>query len=247
MLPNGFRLPTECAGMSLDFYQIYFEDEQRKECYDFAKPYRNDTYTDFFENSVIQMLVPASQAKYISVCSWRLKRKRQDGWVPVLSGFPGRPDDLTEEKILSHDFDVAVLTPRSKSHQMLANAAMWHGGPQHNYAWDNAIKELKTFIKVPDEVKTPIYENHFIATKELYHEYVTNFLNPVIEYMSGRDCFFTDSGYAVKKERDRQGGKEAVQRYRDKTGRSDWPIAPFILERLFSIFINDKKLKIINL
>jgi hypothetical protein len=232
------------AAMSLQFYQIYFKDEQLTECYDFTARHRNEKITDFFENSIIADLVPKSTAEYISVCSWRLKKKRQDGWTPVIL----KGDlELTEEKILSHDFDVAVLTPRSKSHKMLGMSALWHGGHQHNYAWDNAITELKKFIKIPEEVTTAIYENHFIARKELYHEYVANFLNPVMQFMSGRDCFFVDAGYAPKKERDKSEGIQAVERYRKETRRNDWPIAPFILERLFSIFINDKQLKIINL
>lgn len=228
--------------MRLKFYQIYFEDEQRKECYDFATPYRNETLTDFFENDVIKNLVPETSTEYISVCSWRLRKKRQDGWTPVILKFNNLVDDLSEEKIFKQYFDVAVLTPRSGSHKMLTMAEIWHG-----QAWREGIAELKKFIKVPDEVKTAIYENHFIAKKELYHEYVHTVLNPVMDFMRGNPVFFSDSGYAQKKERDRPTGPEAVKRYREKTGRNDWPIAPFILERLFSIFINDKNLKIINL
>lgn len=243
MLSESFRLATGYK-MSLQFHQIYYKDEQLKELYDFATPYRNEVVTDFFENSVIAREVPKCDAQYISFCSWRLRKKRLDGWCPVI--LKGAVN-LTEEKILSQDFDVAVLTPRSKSHKMLGMSALWHGGYQHNYAWDNAIVELKKFITIPEEVKTPIYENHFIARKELYHEYVSSLLNPVMQYMSDRSCFFVDAGYAPKKERDKSEGVQAVERYRKETGRNDWPIAPFILERLFSIFINDKQLKIINL
>lgn len=243
MLSESFRLATG-RKMSLQFYQIYYQDEQLKECYDFTTRHRNEKITDFFENRIIADLVPESTADYISVCSWRLRKKRQDGWCPVIL----KGDlELSEEKILSHDFDVAVLTPRSKSHKMLGMSTLWHGGHTHNYAWDNSIAELKKFINIPEEVKTPIYENHFIARKEIYHEYVSSFLNPVMQYMSDRSCFFVDAGYAPKKERDKSEGIQAVERYRKETGRNDWPIAPFILERLFSIFINDKQLKIINI
>lgn len=230
----------------LDFYQIVYESEHIQECYPFAKVYCNPTLTDFFENSVIAHLVPKCQAEHIAVCSWRLKRKRLDGWTPLLCGFAGQADDLTEEKIMRLDADIMVLTPRTPRHQMLANAAKWHGGPQHNYAWDNAIAELKKFIRVPEEVKTAIYENHFVARKQIYHEYVTDCLLPCMDFMRGLPVFYEDSGYAEKKGRDPQGGQKAVERYRKETGRNDWPIAPFILERLFSIWINDKQFKIVN-
>lgn len=231
--------------MTLDFFQIYFEDWQVSHCYDFAIPYRNEVLTDFFENDVIAKLVPKSQADYISVCSWRLKRKRYDGITPVVL----KNDlELSKEKILLHDFDIANLRPFSRSHQMLANARYWHGGVQHNFAWDDAETEMKKFIRIPDEVKTPIYENHFIARKEIYHSYVNDCLIPAMEFIGEKEVFKKDSGYAVKKERDRDGnGPEAVRKYRERTGRNDWPIAPFILERLFSIWINDKNFKIINI
>lgn len=225
---------------SLKFYQIYFEDEQLKQCYDFATPYKNGTLTDFFENSVICDLVPNCDADYISVCSWRLRKKRMDGWTPVVLKFGAGGDDLTEEKILSNDFDVANLTPRSMTHKMLTMAPIWHG----EY-WEKPFAEFKKFLpfKVPNEVKTPVYENHFIARKEIYHEYVRDVLHPCMEFMRGVDCFFNDSGYSQKKERGEPG---ATERYRKQTGRNDWPIAPFILERLFSIWIDDKNFKIVN-
>lgn len=225
--------------MKLQFHQIYFNDNQLKELYSFATPYKNENLTDFFENEVIAREVPKCDAEYISFCSWRLRKKRQDGWVPKLSGFIGRPDDLSEEKILKQDFDVAVLTPKSSSHCMLHMSEIYHG-----QAWRDATSELKKIICVPEEVKTPIYENHFIARGSIYRDYVNNMLGPVLNYMRTNSVFFQDAGYADKKGRT---DREAVARYRAKTGRNDWPIAPFVLERLFSIWINDKKLNIINL
>jgi hypothetical protein len=227
--------------MRLQFYQTYYEDWHLPHLYSFATPYKNEILTDFFENTVIETLVPKCEAEFISVCSWRLKRKRQDGWVPMLCKFPGY-DDLSEEKILREDFDIAVLTPKSSSHRMLFMAEQWH-----KESWTEAFKIFKQFLpfRVPEEVKTPIYENHFIARKQLYHEYVSTILSPALHFMRGHDCFFSDSGYAQKKERD-ASDPGAVERYRNKTGRQDWPIAPFILERLFSMWIDDKKLKIVN-
>lgn len=228
--------------MNLKFYQIYFKDEQLKELYDFATPHRNETCTDFFENDVIKNLVPETEAKYICVASWRLKEKRLSGLCPIILKFHLK-DDLSEEKILKQDADIMNLRPFSPSHKMLHNAAAWHGGQKHNYSWDNAIAELKKFMHIPTEVNTPIYENHFIARKEIYHDYVTNCLHPVMQFMSGNSAFFSDSGYAEKKGRREPS---AVEQYRKETGRQDWPIAPFVLERLFSIWINDKNFKIVN-
>lgn len=208
------------------FYQIYFKEDQKAELYDFSIPYFNSNLTDYFENSVIADLVPKAQSKRICVASWRLKQKRGNGI---------RLNKKLTREALIDDYDVAILTPRSPSHKPLAMASIWHGK-----AWDNALKELKKFIKVPQEVKHSIYENHFVARSEIYKDYVNNCLLPCMEFMSSRPVFFAPSGYAKKK------SLEEVEEYKKKTGKNDWAIAPFVLERLFSIWINSMNLKIVN-
>lgn len=225
--------------MTLDFIQIYYDDIQKDRLYPFATPYKNNTLTDYFESSVIADLVPNLQADLISICSWRLAQKRGDTIVNLKGD-----TSLTEEKILSHDFDIAVLTPRSPRHQALSMASMWHG-----QAWDDAFDVFKNEflptvgITINGELKKAIYENHFIARKSIYQLYVESCLAPAIRLCQERtEIFGADSGY-VRKKRD----QKEVQAYQEKSGRKDWPIAPFILERLFSIWINDKNFKVINL
>lgn len=208
------------------FYQIYFKEEQKEELYDFAIPYFNNNLTDFFENSVIADLVPKTHAERICVASWRLKQKRGNG-IRINK-------NLTIEA-LNDDYDIAILTPRSPSHKPLYMASIWHGR-----AWLEAIKELRKFIKIPSEVRHSIYENHFVARSEIYKDYVSTCLLPAMEFMSTRPVFFGPSGYAKKKSIDE------VEEYRKKTGKIDWPIAPFVLERLFSIWINDQNFKVVN-
>ena len=231
--------------MTLDFYQILYKEEQRKELYPFAKPYFSVGLTPYFENAIIAGLVPFSQADYISVCSWRLRKKRNDGYAPVLLGFePGTNETkhLTEEKILAaHPFDVAILTPHSAAHKPLGAAPNWHGR-----AWVDALEALKLFLArfgpFPDELRCSIYENHFIARKEIYHEYVSTCLLPAVDFIGDNPVYFVDSLYLPKK-RD----AEEIKRVQSLLGRTDWPIMPFLLERLFAFFINNKNLKVINL
>jgi hypothetical protein len=218
---------------TLDFIQIIYDDEQISELYPFAAYYKNESLTPYFENSVIKDLVPALESDLISICSWRLKKKRNDMWRLT-------DKTLTKEKILQSDFDIAILTPRSASHQALLMASNWHGE-----SWDKAIADLRNFIKVPKEVTHAIYENHFIATKEIYHEYINNCLRPAIDFMSDRSVFFSNANYINRK---RGTEREKIyQILKEKLGRNDYPIAPFILERLFSIWIEGKGFKIINL
>lgn len=218
----------------LDFYQIYYKDEQLTQLYDFATPYKNETLTNYFENSVIADLVPKSKAELIAVCSWRLKQKRGQGSSELIL----KNRELTYESIVSKEFDIAILTPRSQGHHIMNMASNWHGK-----SWDDAIQELRKFIKVPEEIiGNAIYENHFIAKREIYQEYVQSCLRPCMAFMEGNRIFFEGSGYRSKK-RD----KEEVKMVTEKLGMQDWPIAPFVLERLFRIWIEGKRLNIVNL
>jgi hypothetical protein len=219
---------------SLDFIQIYYEDSQLEKLYPFSKPFKNTTLTPYFENAIIKEIAPTLTADLIGICSWRLSDKRNDYFRLV--------DKSLSLVGLSADtaFDIAVLTPRSGSHKMLYMASAWHGEP-----WNDAILELREFIKIPKEVSCAIYENHFIATKEIYHEYVNNCLAPCIDFMSSRPVFFADSGYINRK---KGADRESVRKILSESlQRTDYPIAPFILERLFSIWIENKNFNIISL
>jgi len=223
---------------TLDFIQIIYKEEQREKCYPWTQKYFNYELTDYFENSVIAKIVPTLNADYISVCSWRLAQKRGDTIINLNGDL-----SLTEEKILSHDFDIAVLTPRGPRHLPLAMASEWHGK-----AWDEAFTVFKAEflptvgIACPDELSKAIYENHFIAKREIYQDYVVQCLRPAIQHMRGNTIYYANSGY-INKKRD----QEEIKSYQEKSGRQDWPISVFVLERLFSIYIEGKPYKIISL
>ena len=217
--------------MTLDFFQIYYSDEQLTELYPFAHPVKTEGYNPYFENAVIADVVPKSEADLISVCSWRLRRKRNDTKMQLRGAI-----QLTEERILGEDYDVAVLTPRSHK-DIRQKMILWHGKD----AMVTALNEFDKFFRIPDEVRNTIYENHFIATKKIYHAYVTDCLLPAIDFIAGRECFFADAGYTKRKK------ASDLQRFRDLSGRQDWPIVPFVLERLFCSWINDMDLKVIRL
>lgn len=224
---------------TLDFFQILYHESQREQLYPFAKPYFSCGLTPYFENAVIAGLVPTSTADLISVCSWRLAQKRGNH-VYQLGGLG--TDSLTEEKIFSNEFDVAILTPHAPNHQPLAIAQNWHGK-----AWVDAFNAFRPFLKqnlgrVPAELNYAIYENHFIAKGDIYRSYVTSCLIPAIEFIGDNPVFYADSLYLPKKK-----DQNEIQRVQKLLGRTDWPILPFILERLFSFYINDKGLKVINL
>lgn len=214
--------------MTLNFTQIYYKDDQLNKLYPFATPYKNETLTDYFENDVIARLVPTFTEDLISVCSWRLEEKRQTR-LRLLD------KSLSPDKITSAEFDIAILTPYSNNHEPLRMGLNWHGKP-----WGEAIKELRKFIKFKEEITHAIYENHFIAKREIYQDYVNNCLIPCMDFMKDKPVFHQDGGYVRRKT------VEETALVVSKLGHP-WTIAPFILERLFSIWIDRKGFKVINL
>jgi len=225
--------------MTIDFIQILYDESQRAELYPFARPYYSCGLTPYFENAIISGIVPCLQADYISVCSWRLRKKRA-GAAHYLGGF--NKDEFTIEKIqAAMPFDVAILTPHSAAHKPLAMAPNWHGK-----AWVDAFNAFKPFLaqfgKVPDELNYAIYENHFIARREIYHEYVSTYLLPAIRFIGDNPVFYVDSLYLPKKK-----DQAEIQRVQKLLKANDWPILPFLLERLFSFYINDKGFNVIKL
>lgn len=223
----------------IDFWQITYRDEQRQELYGFAKEYRNLHCTEFFENSCICDIVPTSSAEFISVSSWRLKQKRQEGWTPVIL----KNTELTLERIEENDFDIAILTPFDPQHQTMACSSQWHG-----VAWDDAVNALRECFEIPTElIGNAIYGNHFIARREIYQQYVSECLVPAISFMRDKEVFRAPSGYLEKKTRGGKVKSEDLERLLAGFGLSDYPIGVFVLERLFRIFIEKKSYRIINL
>jgi hypothetical protein len=218
----------------IDFFQIYYKEEQRSNLYQFATPYFNDTLTPFFENSVISDLVLRSQADKIAVCSWILREK-------IANRIPPRPE-LTEERI-HDDFDVMSFTKNTPSHDMLGALEVWHPG---------AVDILKRIwselgYEMPKKVKYPIYQNAFCASSEVYTDYVINFLIPAMYLMEFdkeiRELCYQNANYTVSI----LGKKVDFDRIEKFLGIRYYPMHPFLLERCFSLWIQNRNLKVVYL
>lgn len=218
----------------LSFYQIYFKEEQKEKMFPFAIPYENINLTIFFENSVISDLVPRETADKIAICSWKLKDKLR--WNV---GKPRKADEITQD-VLESDYEVMPFTQNSKYHEMLAAASLWHPG----------FRETMTKIvegigkKMPSEVKIPIYQNAFSAKREIYQDYVNDYLNPAMELVKNDPEIYklatVDSHY-TKLMREDCASAEYLQ---EKIGFPYYPLIPFILERLFSVYVHNKNIKV---
>lgn len=215
--------------MAAELIQIYYREEQLKELYPFATPYFNEKLTVFFENSVIVEQVMKTKATKIGVTSWKLRQKQRGFYI-------GRARPITQE-VIDGDYDILSFTKNTKYHVMLAAAAQ-----SHAYFQPTFDKILSAIGKTrPHEVKDPIYQNAFVATKEIYQDYVKNWLSPAMEVMENdkeiRELCFKDSNY------DKLSGESAAN-LEKQIGLRYFPMHPFLLERLFSVYHNVQGLKV---
>lgn len=223
--------------MAARLIQIYYDKSvdqdgltQRDYIYPFAYPYYNESLTLFFENDLIRKLVPLAEKEKLAICSWKLREKMR--W------YIGKPRELTQN-VLDSDYEVLSFTKNSQRHQMLASAY------QHHKGFKEAIAKLCDHLglSIKYEIKNPIYQNHFSAKIEIYRDYVLNFLSPAMDYiMSDPEMYkmaTIDSNYSALS---KNGIKpEYLQ---DKIGFPYYPLSTFLLERLFSIYCQNKKINV---
>jgi hypothetical protein len=214
--------------------QIYYAEEQKAHCFPFADLHFNERLTIFFENEPISRLVMASEDEKLAVCSWKLRQK--------LRWYIGKPRELTQE-VLNSDYEVLSMTKNSHHHQMLASADRHHKG--FKVAFQKICDHIG--LKVPGEVKIPIYQNHFSAKIEIYRDYVSNFLKPAMDFMTNDEemnrLAMADSNYS-QLSRNSASTSEYLQQ---QIGVPYYPLSPFLLERLFSVYVQNKKIKVTHL
>lgn len=212
-----------------ELYQIYYEESQLKDLYPCAIPYNNEgKLTVFFENAVIAERVMKTTADKIGITSWKLRMKQKM--------YVGRPKEITQE-VLEGDYDILSFTKNTKYHTMLAAATQ-----SHKFFQPTFDKILAAIGKSrPHEVKNPIYQNHFVARTDIYQDYVKNWLTPACEAIEGvpeiRELAYKDSNYS-------ELSGQSAEILKNQIGMSYYPMVPFLLERLFSVYHNVNRIKV---
>lgn len=207
-------------------------EEKAKKCYHFAELYNTDGRTTIFmENKVIEEQVMNTKAGKIAVCSWALSQK--------MKYYIGQPRPITQE-LLESDYEVLSFTKNTKSHHMLSAACVWH--PNFLILFDKILKAIG--VLRPGEVKMPIYQNHFSARTDIYRDYVKSYLTPAMDAMSNDPDLHAeiikDAGYSNLMHAD-------YSFLKNKIGIPYMPYAPFLLERLFSVFVHNRKISVTHL
>lgn len=217
--------------MAAELIQIVYKEEQKASCFPFARIYFNETLTLYFENEVIKNLVPTTEMKNISVCSWKLREK--------LRYFIGKPREITPE-LLDSNYEVLSFTKNTKYHNFFQFADAHH----RNFRATFSQMLESAGLRMPYKVKSPIYQNHFSARTDIYKDYVKNYLLPCMNVIENdpevNKLAMVDSNYSQLART-----SAATSEYlKEKIGVPFYPLVPFLLERLFSVYCTNNKINV---
>lgn len=208
--------------------QIVYHESQKEKCYPFAHVHFTDTLTVFFENYWIEKFVNEATTEKIAVCSWKLRSK--------MRYYIGQPRPLTQE-LLESDYDVLAFTKNTKHHRMLEAANAWHPGFLN--CLDKILKKLG--ISRPGEIKIPIYQNAHSTKTHIYKDYVLKYLSPAMDVMQNDPEI---SKLCMQDSRYSDLTHQSADHLESKLGLRFYPMHPFILERLFSIYVHNNKIPV---
>ena len=213
--------------MNVQVYQILYDASHQQHLSTSTTWYDNSDATNqpCLENHVIADLIRSGdhlQADYFGVLSWAFERKRAvriDKLLPLVDG----------------SVDVYAFDNMHKQPNVWTKAETWHKGiigAAREAFFEMGRADVATQF---DKVITPnIYSNAFIARREVYEDYVTNWLIPFMTVLERIESAQTEcKSYTALKQK--QGvTTEHLQRV---TGYPYYTLMPFICERLFSTYL----------
>lgn len=212
----------------MKIHQIYYLDEQKLHLLQGAIPYFNEKLTVYFENEPIRKLGLKQNEDYFGVFSWKFKDKRKLTLHEIKS---------LMEKFPNYDLYTFFKDVSNKNIFKLGN--VWH--PLLMECLEYIVKRMQLDDKLLREgTRCNILQNHFIMKGNLYKRYVKELLEPVMEMMDEphfKNILYKDSGY-LKLVKNR---KDKILPQLNKIGLDYYPMHPFVLEMLPSLFMNINK------
>jgi hypothetical protein len=198
-------------------------------------PYLNQGLTPHFENSVIVDLYRDEQLfgddLWGGVLSWAFRRKN-----PV-----ARRADMALAVAQLKEYPVVSFYPhfarRGPVHNMF-------GVRIHGPGFADLCREVFKAVGLPFPGKhiapsRVVYNNAFLADFEIYSHYIEDALIPAMAYLDAHpERFMIDSGYHKKTRADIRA---RLEKY---LGVPFYPMHPFILERLFSTWLQANKVPV---
>lgn len=213
----------------LKILQIYFDEQSLKNCFNssYVDKYYNEKLTPFFENSVILNEVPKMNAEYIGVFSHSFKQK-------IVRAGTFSPEYLSTKL----QGDIISFFNHKNTNNVFALAESYHKGITQIFeAICEKINYDPRYLKM--RTRVIVYQNHFIARKEVYNHYIDEVLRPAMEAMEDKrlqQILWSDSKYYKK--------KKLANYLNEKIGVPYYPYHTFVCERLMSLFLQKHNYKV---
>lgn len=230
-------------------FQVYYNEGQDLYKSNIVEPVYNpvpETYNFkdgyfLFENKVIlDKITPSLDADYVGVWSHKHYEKMfhcsEDRLFTKTQGKEAFINYM-EQRVNSEQFDVMGFHRRmNKYHRtfMITAAERFH--PNFKIAIDYIVKRANLPVNMKPPFSYVTLMNYQIAKKSVYLHYIDAVLKPAINLMMDESekemqrILFSDSGY--------EGAARNEQTLMKISGTPHYTMHSFILERLFTLFLN---------
>lgn len=131
------------------------------------------------------------------------------------------------------DYDLISLTTHPQ-HAIFPFAEKYH--PGITKATYEVFEKIGFQFNLSAINNRAFYFNYFVMKPKLLEKYVFGFLQPFIEAALKTPSIWENSGYS----------KAVPEKLKTQFGLEFWPMAPFITERLISIWADKEKLKFLS-
>lgn len=209
--------------MQVEIRQIAYNESTKKLC-DPSRIIFNEKSDKFLENKIIAKHAGKIDADYIGIFSARFEQKMK-------GKLPKKTIQKTIKIIEDDNFNFPVYS--------------FFGGHTRRNVWEVAerwqpgIIECAQFIfnEFDPEIDillldTPIvYQNAFVATKEVYMDYVNTWLKPLMKIMTGKVI-----ASMLDKNSKYKGAKLSNEECVNVFGKPYYTYHPFVCERFFSTY-----------
>lgn len=241
-LNNGMVEGRSFTNLTFDIYQVYYDKKQEENLIPGLKPYLNTNTSLGFESGVMCDIHDKNGFKndWCGLFSWKLNNK--------LSG-----NNITYTYIIHmieehKQHDIITISPKKYWNDVLREKHCASRDDVHGSAF-LALLVLLDVMKcdgiIQDDIPytldddiNRIYCNYFIARKDVYHDYIENFLKPALDILMNHEKMkkigLLHSGYT----------EPVPESFMKKTGCNYYPFLPFILERMINVYIQIKNCKV---
>lgn len=198
-------------------WSISYRPEQICEYTPYLNPIKTvEEKSYLFEYNPILKLIPNATGKYVGCFSWKFNQK-----TGITKYELERVLEQTDADVISFCFNIPKYLQVSELH---------HPGFKERFTL--LCKELGLTCKEP---QVTVYSNFFVAKPEVYREYLSLLTEAIRLLEDEKYKAFADANYKV--------GLSSETLY-EHTGLKHYTWHTFLLERLMSVWIDNKKLKV---